>query len=85
MYIDVSMTAAHTWLFSMFTINMETSAVSSRVGAFHQIFGRGVQQAVSKRSKDRFLTKIKPILAQIISRTKCDRDKLIFSSERGGQ
>ncbi len=39
----------------------------------------------TKWSNDRFLWKIRPILAWIISGTKCDRDKLIFSAERGVQ
>ncbi len=39
-------------------------------------------QNVSKWSNDRFVCKIRQILAQIISGTKCDSDKLIFSAER---
>ncbi len=38
-----------------------------------------------KVSNDRFWWKNRPTLAQIISGTKCDRDKHIFSAERGGQ
>ncbi len=35
-------------------------------------------------SNDRFLWKNRPTLDQIISGTKCDRDKQSFSTERGG-
>ncbi len=49
---------------------------------------RGDQQLlqnVSKWSNERYLWKIRQIFAQIISGTKCDRDKLIFSAEREGE
>ncbi len=36
-------------------------------------------------SNDIFLSKNRPTLGQIISGTKCDRDKPIFSVERGVQ
>ncbi len=42
-------------------------------------------QIASKMSNDRFLWKNRPTLGQIISGTKCDRDKQIFVAERGGQ
>ncbi len=42
-------------------------------------------QNVSKMVKWQIFVKIRPTLAQIISGTKCDRDKLIFSAERGSQ
>ncbi len=43
-------------------------------------------QNASQRSNDRFLWKSKPNVGQIISGTKCDKDKpIFFSAERGGQ
>ncbi len=46
---------------------------------------RKVVQIASKVSNDRFLWTNRPNLDQIISWTKCDRDKQIFSAQRGGQ
>ncbi len=42
-------------------------------------------QYASKWSNVRFGQKIRSTLGQIISGIKCDRDKLIFFIERGGQ
>ncbi len=47
---------------------------------------RKLVQNASKWSNNRFLLKkIRPTLSKFISGTKCDRDKPIFSAERGGQ
>ncbi len=43
------------------------------------------QKKCIKVSNGRFLWKNRPTLGQIISGTKCDRDKPIFSAEREGQ
>ncbi len=46
---------------------------------------RKVVQNDSKRSNDSFDEKNRQAKCSIISGTKCDRDKLIFSAERGDQ
>ncbi len=46
---------------------------------------RKLVQIASKVSNDRFLWKNIPTLGQIISGTKWDRDKPIFSAERESQ
>ncbi len=46
---------------------------------------RNLVQNVSKLSNDRFWWKIRPTLGTIIFQTKWDKDKPIFSAERGGQ
>ncbi len=45
---------------------------------------RKLVQIVSKVSNDRFLCKNRPTLGQIISGTKCDRDKQIFFCKKRG-
>ncbi len=46
---------------------------------------RKLIQNASNLLTNTFWWKIRPILGSSISETKCDRDKLIVSAERGGQ
>ncbi len=68
-----------------FAISLRFANNNKKGGQQDRKSGRKLAQIASKVSNDRFLWKNRLTLCQIISGTKYDRDKLIFSAERGGQ